>query len=54
VTAKRLLVLGACALFAAVAVGFAFSLDVSSDEGFYAQAAQRAAAGLVAYPDIGY
>jgi 4-amino-4-deoxy-L-arabinose transferase-like glycosyltransferase len=47
-------VLVACLLFAAVAAGFAFALDVSSDEGFYAQAAFRAASGLVPYRDFGY
>lgn len=51
---KWLLVLGACAAFAALAAGFAFVLDVSSDEGFYAQAARRAAGGLVPYRDFGY
>jgi hypothetical protein len=54
VTSRGFTVLLACGLFAAVAVGFAFTLDVSSDEGFYAQAASRAASGLVAYRDFGY
>lgn len=53
-TARTIVVLSACVLFAAVAAGFAFSLDVSPDEGFYAQAARRAAAGLLPYRDFGY
>jgi hypothetical protein len=51
---RAVLVLSACALFAAVAAGFAFSLDVSPDEGFYAQAARRAASGRLPYRDFGY
>jgi hypothetical protein len=54
VNSRVFLVAVACALFAAVATGFAFTLDVSSDEGFYAQAAFRAESGLVAYRDFGY
>ena len=54
VNSRVLLVVVASVLFAAVAAGFAFALDVSSDEGFYAQAAFRAASGLVAYRDFGY
>ena len=54
VAPRTILVLSACALFAVVAAGFAFTLDVSPDEGFYAQAARRAAAGLVPYRDFGY
>ncbi|HVO50080.1 MAG TPA: glycosyltransferase family 39 protein [Thermoanaerobaculia bacterium] len=53
-TSRLVLVIGACVLFAAIAAGFAYTLDVSSDEGFYAEAAFRAASGLVAYRDFGY
>lgn len=54
VTAKRLLVLGGCAAFLVLSVGDAFTLDVSSDEGFYAQAARNALSGLLPYRDFGY
>jgi hypothetical protein len=48
------LVLGATVAFAALAAGLVFGLDVSSDEGFYAQAARRVASGLVPYRDFGF
>jgi 4-amino-4-deoxy-L-arabinose transferase-like glycosyltransferase len=54
VNSRGALILAACVAFAALAGGFVFALDVSSDEGFYAQGARRAAAGLVPYRDFGY